>query len=87
LPFRQLSSVSQSVLHRAESFQSELDALVVVVAHVIMHARLQIINAMGDARRKYSAFKVPKKLSIFALSKQFTLRLMLCMTPRCESIA
>ena len=85
LPFRQLSTVSQPVLHLAESFQSELYALVVLVEDIIMHASLQFINAMVDARRKYSAFKVQKKLSIAALSKEFTLRLMLCLTPRCAS--
>lgn len=39
----------------AESRQAELDALVVVVADVIMHARFERLNAVGVGRGKPEA--------------------------------
>ena len=47
LPSRQLGGVSQPVSHRAEHVQSELNALVVAVIDVIMHACFERIKAVG----------------------------------------
>ncbi len=46
LQFRQLSGISQPVRHRAEPFQSEFDALMVVAVDVILHACFKFINAI-----------------------------------------
>ena len=86
LPFRQLGGVFQPVYHRAEPVQSQLDALVVVVIDVIMHAASSASMLLGAARWKNSVFRVPKKLSIAGLSKQLPLRLMHCLTPCCASV-
>lgn len=51
-----------SVLHRTELLQPELDALVVVVVDVIMHAHSSASMVSGLSRWKYSAFRVPRKL-------------------------
>jgi hypothetical protein len=61
---------------RAQSLQPKLVALVVVVVDVIMHASFQGIKAVGRCKVEILAFKVLKKLSIAALSKQLPFRLM-----------
>ena len=46
LRFRQSGGVSQPVFHRAKPLQSELNALVVVVADVIVQARFECLAAV-----------------------------------------
>ena len=65
--------------------QSELDALVVVVVvvvvvDIVMYTCFEIMKAIKLCQVEILGW-VPKNLSITALSKQFPLRLMLCVTP------
>ena len=61
--------------------QAELDALVVVVVvDIVMYTCFEIMKAIKLCQVEILGW-VPKNLSITALSKQFPLRLMLCVTP------
>jgi hypothetical protein len=65
------------VFHRAEPFQSELDALVVVVVNLVVHARFQRLKVIERGKMEVLCLSVSEKLSITALSKQLPLQLML----------
>jgi hypothetical protein len=60
---------SQRVSRGDKPFQSELHALAVVVADVIIYARVERIKAIGCRKMEILSFRVPKALSVAALSQ------------------
>jgi hypothetical protein len=67
--------------------QSELDALVVVVMHGVMHAHFERIHAIGPFEMEVLGFQGAEEAFNRRIVEQLPLRLMLCSTPRRTSVA
>lgn len=72
-------------MHRTQSFQFQLDALMIEIVDVGFDAVLQALDAVEPVGMEELGFEHGKKLSMAALSRQLPLRDMLWATSRALS--